>query len=202
MERRSRFAVHRPTTPVYCRFPGRAQHGRADNIPIIPCPIRAKVGVKQVRARRPDRLQPNASGGLDLTLSPGSHLLICNIPGHFASGMPFRSPRCHKYNFFENASSTGRVAPSSSQAVRAAAVARNDGWPSNPAGRDDGRVHPGENRRCRNQPCVPTLLGDAPYSRNKHIHRRRVGWGRSCYETSTKAPMTWGPDRRDQGPTS
>jgi uncharacterized cupredoxin-like copper-binding protein len=32
-------------------------------------------------------LQPNASGGLDLKLAPGSYLLLCNVPGHYAAGM-------------------------------------------------------------------------------------------------------------------
>lgn len=32
-------------------------------------------------------MQPNASHTLDLTLAPGSYLLICNVAGHYASGM-------------------------------------------------------------------------------------------------------------------
>jgi uncharacterized cupredoxin-like copper-binding protein len=32
-------------------------------------------------------LRPNESRELDLTLSPGSYLLICNVPGHYAAGM-------------------------------------------------------------------------------------------------------------------
>ena len=32
-------------------------------------------------------LQPNASGSLDLKLAPGSYLLLCNVPGHYAAGM-------------------------------------------------------------------------------------------------------------------
>ena len=32
-------------------------------------------------------LQPNASHALDLTLAPGSYLLICNVAGHYAAGM-------------------------------------------------------------------------------------------------------------------
>jgi uncharacterized cupredoxin-like copper-binding protein len=32
-------------------------------------------------------LEPNASKTLELTLAPGSYLLICNVPGHYASGM-------------------------------------------------------------------------------------------------------------------
>jgi uncharacterized cupredoxin-like copper-binding protein len=32
-------------------------------------------------------LQPSASQTLDLTLAPGSYLLICNVPGHYAAGM-------------------------------------------------------------------------------------------------------------------
>ena len=32
-------------------------------------------------------LEPNASKSFDATLSPGSYLLICNVPGHYAAGM-------------------------------------------------------------------------------------------------------------------
>jgi len=32
-------------------------------------------------------LEPNASKTLDLTLAPGSYLLVCNVPGHYAAGM-------------------------------------------------------------------------------------------------------------------
>lgn len=32
-------------------------------------------------------LEPNASKTLELTLTPGSYLLICNVPGHYAAGM-------------------------------------------------------------------------------------------------------------------
>jgi uncharacterized cupredoxin-like copper-binding protein len=32
-------------------------------------------------------LEPNASKTLKLTLTPGSYLLICNVPGHYAAGM-------------------------------------------------------------------------------------------------------------------
>ena len=32
-------------------------------------------------------LQPNASGTVDVALTPGSYLLICNIAGHYAAGM-------------------------------------------------------------------------------------------------------------------
>lgn len=32
-------------------------------------------------------LQPNITKTVDLTLTPGSYLLICNVPGHYASGM-------------------------------------------------------------------------------------------------------------------
>jgi uncharacterized cupredoxin-like copper-binding protein len=32
-------------------------------------------------------LQPNTSKTFAVTLSPGSYLLICNIPGHYAAGM-------------------------------------------------------------------------------------------------------------------
>ena len=32
-------------------------------------------------------LQPNGTGVLDVTLDPGSYLLICNVAGHYAAGM-------------------------------------------------------------------------------------------------------------------
>jgi uncharacterized cupredoxin-like copper-binding protein len=32
-------------------------------------------------------LQPNALGAVDVALTPGSYLLICNIAGHYATGM-------------------------------------------------------------------------------------------------------------------
>jgi uncharacterized cupredoxin-like copper-binding protein len=59
--------------------------------PAAPLPYdyaQAKVAEDQVRVLGDtSELQPNASGGLDLTLSAGSYLLICNIAGHSASGM-------------------------------------------------------------------------------------------------------------------
>ncbi len=32
-------------------------------------------------------LQPNVSKSFEVTLTPGSYLLICNLPGHYAAGM-------------------------------------------------------------------------------------------------------------------
>lgn len=32
-------------------------------------------------------LEPNGSGSLDLKLAPGTYLLLCNLPGHYAAGM-------------------------------------------------------------------------------------------------------------------
>ncbi|HWU32416.1 MAG TPA: sulfocyanin-like copper-binding protein [Marmoricola sp.] len=32
-------------------------------------------------------LDPGASGSLTVALKPGSYLLICNVPGHYAAGM-------------------------------------------------------------------------------------------------------------------
>jgi uncharacterized cupredoxin-like copper-binding protein len=32
-------------------------------------------------------LQPNTSRTFELTLKPGSYLLMCNLPGHYAAGM-------------------------------------------------------------------------------------------------------------------
>lgn len=47
-----------------------------------------KVAEEQVRVLgETPELQPNASAALDLTLAAGSYLLICNVSGHYASGM-------------------------------------------------------------------------------------------------------------------
>jgi uncharacterized cupredoxin-like copper-binding protein len=32
-------------------------------------------------------LEPNTSSTLDIALTPGTYLLICNVPGHYAAGM-------------------------------------------------------------------------------------------------------------------
>lgn len=32
-------------------------------------------------------LEPNASKAFEVMLGPGSYLLICNVPGHYAAGM-------------------------------------------------------------------------------------------------------------------
>ncbi len=34
-----------------------------------------------------DQMEPNAEKTLALDLKPGSYLLICNLPGHYAAGM-------------------------------------------------------------------------------------------------------------------
>jgi len=34
-----------------------------------------------------NELQPNASKSIELTLAPGTYLLVCNVPGHYAAGM-------------------------------------------------------------------------------------------------------------------
>lgn len=63
----------------------------AVDAPSAPLPYdygQAKVAEDQVRVLgETAELEPNASAGLDVTLPPGSYLLICNIPGHYASGM-------------------------------------------------------------------------------------------------------------------
>lgn len=43
--------------------------------------------IKVVGEAEPELLQPGATTTLELTLAPGSYLLICNLPGHFAAGM-------------------------------------------------------------------------------------------------------------------
>jgi uncharacterized cupredoxin-like copper-binding protein len=49
---------------------------------------KAQVAEDQVKVvGEVDDLQPNASKTLTLTLAPGSYLLICNVAGHYASGM-------------------------------------------------------------------------------------------------------------------
>ena len=37
--------------------------------------------------REVSELDPGASGSLTVALQPGKYLLICNVPGHYASGM-------------------------------------------------------------------------------------------------------------------
>lgn len=34
-----------------------------------------------------EEMKPNASATLEVTLTPGTYLLICNVPGHYAAGM-------------------------------------------------------------------------------------------------------------------
>jgi len=49
---------------------------------------RAKVAEDQVKVLGDTGdLQPGASYTLDISLTPGSYLLICNVPGHYAAGM-------------------------------------------------------------------------------------------------------------------
>ena len=48
----------------------------------------AKVAEDQVKVLGDtENLQPNASKSLEVTLNPGTYLLICNVPGHYAAGM-------------------------------------------------------------------------------------------------------------------
>ena len=50
--------------------------------------VQAKVAEDQAKILGDtSELQPNASRVLDLTLAPGSYLLICNVAGHYAAGM-------------------------------------------------------------------------------------------------------------------
>jgi len=51
-------------------------------------PATGRVPEDQVKALgEVEELKPGASGTLDVTLSPGAYLLICNIAGHYAAGM-------------------------------------------------------------------------------------------------------------------
>ncbi len=48
----------------------------------------AKVAEDQVKVLGDtENLQPNGSKSLDVALTPGTYLLICNVPGHYAAGM-------------------------------------------------------------------------------------------------------------------
>jgi len=48
----------------------------------------ARVSEDQVKVLgETDELEPNRSKTLELALSPGVYLLICNVPGHYAAGM-------------------------------------------------------------------------------------------------------------------
>jgi uncharacterized cupredoxin-like copper-binding protein len=63
----------------------------AVNGPTAPLPYdygQAKVPEDQVKALgETGDLPPNASGSVEVTLEPGTYLLICNVPGHYAAGM-------------------------------------------------------------------------------------------------------------------
>lgn len=48
----------------------------------------ARVPEEQVKVLgEAEDLQPNASKTFEVALTPGSYLLICNVPGHYAAGM-------------------------------------------------------------------------------------------------------------------
>lgn len=48
----------------------------------------AKVLEEQVKSMgEVAELKPNESGSLDVTLTPGTYILLCNVPGHYAAGM-------------------------------------------------------------------------------------------------------------------
>lgn len=59
--------------------------------PTAPLPYdypQARVPEEQVKVLgEAGDLQPNTSKTFQLTLNPGSYLLICNVPGHYAAGM-------------------------------------------------------------------------------------------------------------------
>lgn len=49
---------------------------------------RARVPEDQVKVMgEVSDLKPSATKALNITLAPGSYLLICNVPGHYAAGM-------------------------------------------------------------------------------------------------------------------
>jgi uncharacterized cupredoxin-like copper-binding protein len=59
--------------------------------PTAPLPYdyaQARVPEEQVKVLgEAEDLQPNASKAFEVTLAPGSYLLICNVTGHYAAGM-------------------------------------------------------------------------------------------------------------------
>jgi uncharacterized cupredoxin-like copper-binding protein len=47
-----------------------------------------RVDEKQIKILgETEDMRPNVTKKLDVTLSPGSYLLVCNVPGHYAAGM-------------------------------------------------------------------------------------------------------------------
>ncbi len=49
---------------------------------------KAKVAEDQIKVLgESGDLKPGASYAFDVTLTPGTYLLICNVPGHYAAGM-------------------------------------------------------------------------------------------------------------------
>jgi uncharacterized cupredoxin-like copper-binding protein len=59
--------------------------------PTAPLPFdygQSRVPEEQVKvAGKSEDLEPNGSKTFDVALTPGSYLVICNVPGHYASGM-------------------------------------------------------------------------------------------------------------------
>jgi uncharacterized cupredoxin-like copper-binding protein len=59
--------------------------------PTAPLPydyVQARVPEEQLKVLgEATDLQPSASKTLEIALAPGSYLLICNVPGHYAAGM-------------------------------------------------------------------------------------------------------------------
>jgi uncharacterized cupredoxin-like copper-binding protein len=59
--------------------------------PTAPLPYdygQSRVPEEQVKVvGKSEELEPNGSKMFDIALTPGSYLVICNVPGHYASGM-------------------------------------------------------------------------------------------------------------------
>ena len=59
---------------------------RPDDLPVRDAQVQTKApGVELVKKTK--RIRPGASATLSVRLTPGAYVLVCNVPGHYQSGM-------------------------------------------------------------------------------------------------------------------